>query len=184
VNDVLNLFSADQFLSGGWVEYVLGAEPGTGAFVVAYDDDPSRQHYMKYFKMGNGPFYVFYRPWHLPHLEVPLTIARAVLFRDAAVTPLAGPSCDVIAMAKRDLEAGDELDGIGGFTCYGMIENYEVSRSENLLPMGLSGGCRATRDIRKDEPISYDDVQLPEGRLADKLRAEQNSRFTETAAVL
>jgi predicted homoserine dehydrogenase-like protein len=184
VNDLLKLFSADQFLSGGWVEYALGAEPGTGAFVVAYDDDPSRQHYMKYFKMGDGPFYLFYRPWHLPHLEVPLTIARAVLFRDAAVTPLGAPSCDVIAMAKRDLRAGEELDGIGGYTTYGTIENYDGSRRENLLPMGLSEGGRATRDIRKDEAISYTDVQLPEGRLADKLRAEQEAHFTEAPAAI
>jgi predicted homoserine dehydrogenase-like protein len=184
VNDVLKLFSAEQFLSGGWVEYVLGAEPGTGAFVVAYDDDPSRQHYMKYFKMGDGPFYVFYRPWHLPHLEVPLTIARAVLFRDAAVTPLGAPSCDVIAVAKRDLRAGEELDGIGGYTTYGTIENYEVSRRENLLPMGLSEDCRTTRDIPKDEALSYGDVELPEGRLADRLRAEQGAHFTEAPAAI
>lgn len=177
VNDVLALFSAEQLLDGGWVEYVLGAEPGTGAFVVAYDDDPSRAHYMKYFKMGDGPFYVFYRPWHLPHLEVPLTVARAVLFHDAAVTPLGAPSCDVVTIAKRDLKPGETLDGIGGFTCYGTIENYSVSRTENLLPMGLSDGCRAMRDIRKDEPISYADVQLPEGRLADRLRMEQTSYF-------
>jgi len=179
VNDLLKLFTAEQFLSGGWVEYALGAEPGTGAFVVAYDDDPSRQHYMKYFKMGDGPFYLFYRPWHLPHVEVPLTIARAVLFHDPTVTPLAGPTCDVVTIAKRDLETGEKLDGIGGFTCYGTIENYSVSRAENLLPMGLSDGCRTVRDIRKDEPISYADVELPEGRLADRLRAEQTSYFDE-----
>jgi predicted homoserine dehydrogenase-like protein len=179
VNDVLKLFSAEQFLSGGYVDYVLGAEPGTGAFVVAYDTDVPRKHYMKYFKMGDGPFYVFYRPWHLPHLEVPLTIARAVLFHDAAVTPLAGPTCDVVTIAKRELKTGEKLDGIGGFTCYGTIENYSVSRTDNLLPMGLSESCRVTRDIGKDEPISYEDVQLPEGRVADQLRAEQVSYFDD-----
>ena len=80
-------------------------------------------------------------------------------------------------MAKRDLKAGESLDGIGGFTCYGMAENIEISRAENLLPMGLSDGCRMKRDVPKDHPITYDDVYLPENRLCDQLRAEQEAYF-------
>ena len=125
-----------------------------------------------------GPFIVFYVPYHLPHLEVPLTAARAVLFQDAAVTPLAGPVCDVITIAKRDLKAGEVLDGIGGFTCYGMIENSGDCQAENLLPMGLSEGCRLRRNIQKDMVISYSDVELPPGRLSDMLRSEQNAYFS------
>jgi predicted homoserine dehydrogenase-like protein len=132
---------------------------------------------MKYFKMGDGPLYAFYVPYHLPHLEVPLTAARAVLFQDAAVAPIAGPVCDVITVAKRDLEAGEILDGIGGFTCYGMIENAGVCQAENLLPMGLSEECSLIRDIRKDQAITYADVKLPPGRLCDKLRTEQDAYF-------
>jgi predicted homoserine dehydrogenase-like protein len=86
--------------------------------------------------------------------------------------------CDVITIAKRNLEAGEILDGIGGFTCYGDIENYEVSRAENFLPMGLSEGCRLKRDISMNRAITYNDVRLPEGRLADKLRAEQDAHFS------
>jgi predicted homoserine dehydrogenase-like protein len=127
--------------------------------------------------MGEGPFYVFYVPYHLPHLEAPLTVARAVLFEDAAVTPLNGPVCDVITMAKRDLKAGEILDGIGGFTCYGTIDNYDVSQKGNLLPMGLSEGCRMKRDVPRDYAITYDDVELPDGRLSDKLRREQTKHF-------
>jgi predicted homoserine dehydrogenase-like protein len=176
--DVLKMFSEEQLLSGGLVDFLLGSEPKTGgAFVVAYDDDPERRRYMDYFKMGEGPFYVFYRPWHLPHLEAPHTIARAALFSDPAVTPRGAPSCDVLAVAKRDLKAGETLDGIGGFTCYGTIENAEVSRRERLLPMGLSEGCTLTADVAKDQAIAYGDVEVPEGRLADKLRAEQEAHF-------
>jgi predicted homoserine dehydrogenase-like protein len=133
---------------------------------------------MKYFKMGEGPLYAFYIPYHLPHLEVPLTVARAVLFSDAAVQPLAGPVCDVITIAKRDLKSGEILDGIGGFTCYGMIENSKICQNENLLPMGLSEGCKLTRDIAKDRTITNADVELPPGRLCDKLRAKQNAKFS------
>jgi predicted homoserine dehydrogenase-like protein len=99
------------------------------------------------------------------------------LFSDAAITPIAGPVCDVITVAKRDLEAGEKLDGIGGFTCYGMLENSGICRRENLLPMGLSEGCRLKRNIAMDQAITYDDVELPAGRLCDKLRAEQYAYF-------
>jgi predicted homoserine dehydrogenase-like protein len=177
VSETVHLFPRDQLLDGGLVDYILGAEPGPGVFVLGYNEDPTRQSYMSYFKMGDGPVYAFYVPYHLPHLEVPLTVARAVLFNDAAVAPIAGPVCDVIAVAKRDLEAGEALDGIGGFTCYGVVENYEVSHGENLLPMGLSEGCRLKRGIIRDQAITYDDIELRGERLCDRLRKEQEAYF-------
>jgi predicted homoserine dehydrogenase-like protein len=177
VKEVLSLFSAEQLLERGLVDYTLGAEPGTGAFVVGYNDHPIKQQYMSYFKMGDGPLYLFYTPYHLPHLQLSLTVARAVLFHDPTIAPLGVPSCDVITIAKRDLNAGETLDGIGGFTCYGVIENSEVCQADNLLPMGLSCDCRLKRDIGRDQAITYGDVELPEDRLADKLRAEQNVHF-------
>jgi len=176
-NEAVNLFPRDQMLNGGLVDFILGAEPGPGVFVIGYDDHPFRKPYMNYFKLGDGPFYVFYVPYHLPHLEVPLTAARAVLFNDAAITPIGGPVCDVITIAKRDLKEGEMLDGIGGFTCYGTLENSDICRSERLLPMGLSEGCLLTKDVPKDSAISYDDVNVPKGRLCDELRAKQNDVF-------
>jgi predicted homoserine dehydrogenase-like protein len=183
VTEALNLFPVDQLLNGGLVDFVLGAEPGPGVFVLGYNEHPIKQQYMKYFKMGDGPLYVFYTPYHLPHLEVPLTVARAVLFQDAAVAPIAGPVCGVITVAKRDLKAGEVLDGIGGFTCYGMIENSDACQAENLLPMGLSEGCCLKRDVPRDYALTYVDVELPEGRLCDKLRAEQNAYFALSKAL-
>ena len=180
VTEALTLFPMEQMLDGGLVDYILGAEPGPGVFVLGYNEHPIKQYYMKYFKMGEGPLYVFYTPYHLPHLEMPLTVARAVLFRDAAVAPLGGPACDVITVAKRDLQAGEELDGIGGFTCYGMIENSDVCQAQNLLPMGLAEGCRLKKAVPRDQAITYHDVEVPEGRLCDKLRAEQNAYFSST----
>ena len=179
VTEALNLFPMDQLLNGGLVDFILGAEPGPGVFVLGYNDHPIKQQYMNYFKMGEGPLYVFYVPYHLPHLEVPITAARAVLFHDAAVAPIGGPVCDVITMAKRDLKAGQTLDGIGGFDCYSVLENSDVCQAENLLPMGLADGCRLKRDISRDQAITCADVETPEGRLADKLRAEQNAYFAK-----
>ena len=75
------------------------------------------------------------------------------------------------------VNGGQTLDGIGGFTCYGSIDNSEVCQSGNLLPMGLSEGCTLLRDVPRDYSITYADVKLPEERLADRLRAEQQAFF-------
>jgi predicted homoserine dehydrogenase-like protein len=177
VSEVVNLFPTEKMLEKGLVDYILGAEPGPGVFIIGYDDHPVRQDYMKYFKMGDGPFYAFYIPYHLPHLEVPLTAARAVLFGDAAVAPLGRPVCEVVTVAKRDLRKGQKLDGIGGFDTYGVIDNTDVARSESALPMGMSEGCLLLQDIPKDRTIHFDDVRLPGNRLVDELWREQERFF-------
>jgi predicted homoserine dehydrogenase-like protein len=89
-----------------------------------------------------------------------------------------GPRCEVITIAKRDLRAGEVLDGIGGFTCYGSIDNADVARRERLLPMGVSEGCVLVADVPLDHPVTYDDVRVPTGRLIDRLRLEQDALFT------
>lgn len=179
VTESKDLYSFETLKNGkgGIVDYILGAEPGPGVFVLAYSDDIRKQPYMQYYKLGDGPLYVFYTPYHLASWEVPLTAARAVLFQDAAVTPMGGPVCDVISVAKRDLKPGDVLDGIGGFTAYGMIENADICRKDQLLLMGLSEGCRVKREIPRDQPITTADVVMPKERLIDTLRAEQNAYF-------
>lgn len=182
VKDVIQHFSPEELLARPLVDYALGAQPGTGAFVVGYNDEPLKMDYMRYFKMGDGPLYVFYTPFHLPHLELALTIGRAVLFADAAVVAADGPVCDVVAVAKRPLRAGELLDGIGGFTCYGRIENYADSRSHNALPMGLSAGCRVVRDIPADAMLTYDDVEIPEDLTSLSLRRELESIYVPDAA--
>jgi len=171
-------FYLDKLLAGGMVDFLCGAAPANGAFVLGYTEDPVKSAYLKYLKMGEGPLYAFYTPFHLPQLEIPLTAARAVLFKDATVAPLGAPVCDAIAIAKRDLRAGDNLDGIGGFACYTLIENYDVARRLGALPMGISEGCRLKRNVRKDEVLTYADVDLPQGRLCDKLRREQEDLFS------
>ncbi|MEX2402860.1 MAG: Gfo/Idh/MocA family oxidoreductase [Balneolales bacterium] len=178
VTEAIDLFPRDEMMNGGLVDFILGAEPGPGVFVLGYNEHPVKQQYMNYFKMGDGPLYVFYVPYHFPHLEVPLTAARAVLFNDAATEPNGGPVCQVMTSAKRDLKAGETLDGIGGFTCYGILENTVTTDAENALPMGLSGGCRLTRNIRRDETLSYKDVEIPEGRICDELYEKQKEHFS------
>ena len=129
------------------------------------------------YKLGTGPLYSFYQPYHLCHFEVPTSVARAVLFGDAVMTPIAGPRVDVVATAKVPLEAGVTIDAMGGYLTYGQAENHGVVRAERLLPIGLAEGCRLVRDLPKDAVLTYDDVEVPPGRLHDKLRAEQDARF-------
>ena len=90
---------------GGIVDYVVGT-PLTKFYVLAEHPDPKQQHYLSLYKMGDGPLYSFFVPYHLVHFEVPNAIARVVLFRDSVAKPLGGPVVEVCAVAKRDLRCG------------------------------------------------------------------------------
>ena len=161
----------------GLVDYVVGARPGPGVFVLGTMDNPRQQHFLNLYKLGTGPYYCFYTPYHLCHFEVPTSVARAVLFNDAVLTPKAGPVVGVIAVAKKDLVAGEEIAEFGGYEVYGVAENIEAMRAENLLPIGLGIGCKLARNVKKDQPLTFADVVFPEGRLVDQLYAEQERVF-------
>ena len=179
IQQVVGEYPLDAMLKGsGIVDYVVGAEPAPGVFVLGTHDHPTQQHYLNLYKLGTGPLYCFYTPYHLCHFEVPLTAARAVLFDDAAIAPLGAPCVDVVAAAKIDLETNQVLDGLGYYMTYGLCENSDVVRNQNLLPIGLAEGCRLKKDIPKDQVLTYHDVEVPKDRLCDKLRAEQNKYFS------
>jgi len=161
---------------GGIIDYTVGTI-GTKVYVLAEHHDPKQRHYLELYKMGPGPLYAFWVPYHLVHFEVPNAIARVRLFRDQLAPPLGGPVVEVCAVAKRDLARGETLDDYGNYMTYGEAANTEEMLQERYLPEGLVEGCRLRRDIRRDEVIRLDDVDLPPGRLADELRAEQYSCF-------
>jgi len=175
VEDAPKVFS-DEMIGEGIVDYIMGAEPSFGVFVLATTDNEVKKRYMSVYKMTDGPLYTFYVPYHLSPLEAPVTVARAVLFGDVALAPKQ-PVCDVVAVAKRDLKAGEILDGVGGFCCYGEIENTSTMKAENLIPLGFIEGCKLRHDIAEDMPVTYDDVIIPEGRLIDTLKKEQDELF-------
>jgi predicted homoserine dehydrogenase-like protein len=177
VREIAERLPADAMLDTGLVDYALGAAPHTGAFVVVHEDSPLKKAQLAYYKLGNGPFYVFYTPFHLPHLQIASTIGRAVIHRDPTVAPMGGPVCEVVTVAKRDLKAGERLDGVGGFCAYGLIENTTEARASGALPISLSENCVLRRDKSKDEVVSFDDVELPVGRQIDALWREQQVRW-------
>ncbi|MDP3851555.1 MAG: hypothetical protein Q8Q59_13690 [Luteolibacter sp.] len=161
---------------GGVVDYVVGASPAAGVFVLATHDDDFHRFNLKLYKMGEGPLYAFYAHTHLCYFDVPVSAARIVLFRDTVIAAKEH-KVDVVTLAKTDLKAGTVLDGIGGYHSYGTCENASVAVSAGLLPMGLSEGCRLLRDISCDEAIRYADVEVPAGRIVDDLRAAMLRRI-------
>ena len=172
------LYDVDQVRElGGVIDYTVGPQ-GVKVFCLAEHPDPKQQHYLKLYKMGDGPLYPFWTPYHLVHFEVPNAIARVVLFKDNVAPPLAGPVVEVCACAKRDLKAGETLDEYGGYMTYGEAVNTAEMSDGRYLPEGLVEGCTLVRDIAKDAVLRYDDVVLPPGRLADRLRAEQYRHFS------
>jgi len=177
VKEMAKLLPADQMLDTGLVDYALGAAPHTGAFVIVYEENPLKQAQLGYVKMGDGPFYVFYTPFHLPHIQIMSTIGRAVIHGDPTVAPIASPVCEVITLAKRDMRAGERLDGVGGFTAYGVIDNSATARAVDALPLSLSEDCILRRDVKRDEVISFADVQRPARKVVDELWSEQLARW-------
>ena len=178
VTEAAQLYDPEELLSGpGIVDYVVGASPGPGVFVLGTIEHPRQQHYLNLYKLGAGPLYCFYTPYHLCHFEVPTTIARAALFGDATIAPIAGPRVEVVTVAKRDLAAGETIDELGGYTIYGEAETAEITARDDLLPIGVAVGATLKRALPKDVVLRYADVTLPEDRLVDRLRRDQAAMF-------
>lgn len=178
LQEAVKLYSDEMLLNGpAIVDYLVGAEPNPGVFILGTHPKPSQRNFLKWYKMGDGPLYCFYTPYHLCHFEVPMTVARAVIFGDAAVTPLGRPYVDVVATAKMDLKEGQVLDGVGFYMTYGQCERTEIVLEQNLLPMGLAEGCRLKRDVTRDEVLTYEDVEIPKNSVIHRLRLKQDQLF-------
>lgn len=178
VDDLVDLYDIDELRAlGGIVDYVVGSRPSPGIYVLAEAQDENQAFFLDLGKLGKGPLYSFYTAWHLTILEFGISIARAALCRDIVIGNTNSPSVDVVAAAKKPLRQGETLDGIGGYMTYGVAENYETSRRQNLLPMGLAEGCRLSRDVPSDQALTYDDIVPPAGSLIHALRSEQDALF-------
>jgi predicted homoserine dehydrogenase-like protein len=164
-------------LETGIVDYALGAAPHTGAFVIVHEENPLKKAQLAYYKLGDGPFYVFYTPFHLPHLQIASTIGRLFIHRDPTVAPIGAPVCEVVSVAKRDLKAGERLDGVGGFCTYGLVDNSTEARAEDALPIGLSEGRVLSRDVKKDSVVTFADLVAQPIGFVEALWREQAKHF-------
>jgi predicted homoserine dehydrogenase-like protein len=156
-----------------------------GVFVVLRTTNPILAEDLPFYGLpgsgvtvGTGGYAAFYRPFHLCGIETPLSVAEAALLGRPTATALLTPVADVIAVAKRDLRAGDVLDGSGGKNVRAIIEKAEVARAERLLPEGLAYRVPVRRDVAQGEPITYDMVELSDDSVAVRLRREQDALRT------
>jgi predicted homoserine dehydrogenase-like protein len=182
VKDLPDLLSLKSEGRGGilnsyrTVEYINGVAPGV--FIVIASDQPHINHEMAYLSMGSGPNYVLYRPYHLTSLETPLTVAKACIDHVPSIVPRAGLVAETGTVAKRDLKAGEKLDGIGGFTIRGTFISVEEVRKKNVLPMGLvNKNTVMLNDVKKGSLVTYADVKLDESSLMVQLRKLQDALF-------
>jgi predicted homoserine dehydrogenase-like protein len=159
---------------GGAVDFTLGGDFGAGVAVVARPDDPDfAAPYLRYFKMGDGPHYLLFRPYHLVHLEIAATLSDVVVDRTGLASPTGPPLTEVVAMAKQTLAPGQRIDGIGGWCCYGLID--DVGDAAGLLPIGLAHHATVTRPVAADEPVPLDAVELDETAPIVRRRAQQDA---------
>lgn len=177
VVDVLRTVEEGGVLSRyGVVEYVRGLAPGV--FVIVRSRHPVTVATLRYVRLGSGPNFLLYRPFHLTSVETPISVVRAVLRREPTIAPLGAPVAETVAVAKRALEPGQELDGIGGTTVYGLCVEAGEARRAGALPVGLAlPGTRVVRRLAPGQPITYEDVELREERPVVQLRREQDRRF-------
>ena len=179
VTQVFEKFDFTRYDERGVVDYILGARPGGGVYVVGYCDDPVQMAYLKYYKMGEGPFYLFYRPYHLCHLETPFAIAQLCIAKQPVLKPIFGQPTHVIAMAKKNLKKGEAINGgIGSDHFYGLIERREVAETFLAIPITLidpepNNPCRMKRDVAKDEVVTFDDLEIPDSYLLQLYRRQQ-----------
>ncbi|CEG22547.1 3-hydroxybutyryl-CoA dehydrogenase [Planococcus massiliensis] len=160
------------------VEYINGIAPGVFAIVASEKEEVN--HEMHYLSMGEGPNYVLYRPYHLTSLETPISIARAFIFNEATIAPWKGLQAETVAVAKTDLEEGQFLDSIGGFTVYGTILSAQAAKDKQALPMGLvDRHVQLKRAIKKGEIITYGDVVQTKESTIWRLRRMQDEMFVE-----
>ncbi len=145
----------------GVVDYALGSI-APGVFLIITTDQPKVIKDLKYLRLGPGPYWALYRPYHLANLETPISVAQAVLLKQTTLAPQGPPVAETTTVAKRGLRAGEMLDGLGATTVHGGIERADVAREGKMLPLGLSERARVRRDIALGQTLTYDDVELDE----------------------
>lgn len=180
VEDAMNVFQLDQMNnSNSQVDYVLGAQPGGAVYVIAHCENPVHNPYLKYYKLGNGPFYLFKEDQHLCHLETPTSIARAFFYNESILKPWAGRITEVYAFAKNDMEAGSKIDGgIGGDHFYGQIASTREGQANNWVPIALlddtNEPTRIEIPMHQNEPLTWTHVPSYSNAMIDLYRHPDN----------
>jgi predicted homoserine dehydrogenase-like protein len=159
----------------GAVDFVQGKAMAGGVFVTVRTGSQRIRDDLHYLKVGSGEYFTFFRPYHLWFIEAPISMARAFLRRERTLTPLERPVAEAMAVAKRDLRAGERLDDFGGYTFYGLMDLAEDALRLNALPVGLAVGAEVTGPVKSGQVITWQDVALDEDSVLVKLRRQQDA---------
>ena len=149
-----------------------------GVYVtLAADSDYVRRCFHEYGLATDetGNYAAMYKPYHLIGLELGITVASIGL-RGEATGQSSGFRGDAVAIAKRDLKAGEKLDGEGGYTVWGRLMSARNSLERGALPIGLAHGVTLNRAVARGELVSWRDVVAP-GTEAARIRLEMEARF-------
>ncbi len=158
----------------GVVDYATGPV-APGVFVIITTNQPKVVKDLKYLKLGQGPYWTLYRPYHLANMETTLSAARAVIYHEATLAPAGPPVAETLAIAKRDLNPGEVIDGIGGHCVYASVDAAEVARAEHLVPLGIVEGARVKVAIPRGTPLQYEHVDLDTSAMIVHLRMLQDA---------
>src|SRR5699024_4505380 len=163
----------------GVVEYVNGLAPGVFVIVKSELEPVDEElRYLLIVDKSHGNHYTLYRPYHLASFETPITIAKAVLHHDTSIHTLGAPISETVTVAKRDVKAGEKLDGIGGYSVRGVLETHQEMEANGHIPIGLiSGNVVAKKDIKDGQFLTLDDVELDHSTTVWKLRSLQDHMF-------
>jgi predicted homoserine dehydrogenase-like protein len=122
----------------------------------------------------SGRYACLYKRWHLIGLELGISVASVGL-RGEPTGCATGWRADAVATAKKDLRAGEILDGEGGYTVVGRLTPSDVSLKENLLPLGLAHGWKMLNPVKAGQPLRWSDVAFDANSTAVRVRREMES---------
>ena len=158
--------------TAGVVDYSIGKGVAPGVFCVVKPRHPRVTERMTDLKVGPGPCYSIFRPYHLTSLEVPLTAIRAVFTQRPDMEPVDYPVAECTAVAKRDLHPGQTLGKIGEYDYRGFAMTWEDARAARRVPLGLTEQAKVLKPIKAGEALTYDNCQPDETMVITQIRRE------------
>ena len=159
----------------GCVDYSTG-KVAPGVFAIITSPDPRVRVDMKFYSMGDGPYYTLYRPYHLCAIETPVSIAEAVIYGESTIVSKRLVS-EVATTAKRDLKIGEVVGEIGGTDFFGRTYTYKEAHAQKATPLGLAPGGRVVEDIAKGELLTEENFAPNSNKFVCKLRQMQDAQL-------
>ncbi|AZO64071.1 MAG: homoserine dehydrogenase [Mesorhizobium sp.] len=169
----------------GVVDYSIGKGVAPGVFCIIETRHPRVLERMVDLKVGKGPYFTIFRPYHLTSLEVPLSAARAVVYKRADMEPLDHPVAEAVAVAKSDLGLGQSLGMIGENDYRGFAMTWEDARARGALPLGLAERAKVVKPVKTGDFLTYENCVPDDSMVITQIRRrldQSDGRFVTNAA--